>query len=69
MALTEAVAHVYKNYEEAKQYAANGRQLVLQQFELNNNAQQLSRLFEQTLSSLKQLDVTLPVMHFSVAGE
>jgi glycosyltransferase involved in cell wall biosynthesis len=69
MALAEAVAHVYKNYEEAKQYAANGRQLVLQEFELNHNAQQLSRLFEQTLSSLKQLDVTLPIMHFSVAGE
>ena len=69
-ALAEAVAHVYKHYEEAKRYGANGRQLVLQEFELNKNTQQLSRLLEQTISSSpKQHDNTLPMVNFSVAGE
>ncbi len=45
-ALAEAIAGVYARYGEAKRLAENGRQLVLREFELRANVDQLSRLFD-----------------------
>jgi glycosyltransferase involved in cell wall biosynthesis len=50
-ALASALAQVYQNYERAKQLAANGRRLVLQEFELTNNVNRLSHLFQQHINT------------------
>ena len=58
IALATTIADVFKNYGKAKDLAVNGRNLVLQEFELKTNAQQLSRLLEQTVQPP-------PIHHYS----
>ena len=48
-ALANALAHIYHHPEEAAQLAKNGRALVLSEFELRTNVQQLSELFTRLL--------------------
>ena len=55
VALATAIANICQNYEKAKELAVNGRNLVLEQFELKTNAQQLSQLFQRTLESAAHL--------------
>ena len=45
--LASTIAQVHGNYESAKQLAINGRYLILQEFELTDNANRLSHLFQQ----------------------
>lgn len=48
-ALAQALTHIYEHPEEAADFAAAGRQLVLAEFELQANVQQLSDLFTRLL--------------------
>ena len=48
-ALATALADMYNNYEKAVALAENGRKLVLEQFELRANVQQLSQLFQNSI--------------------
>lgn len=48
-ALANAIEDIYSDFEYAVQLAENGRQLVLQEFDLRANVDQLSRLFDRFL--------------------
>ena len=48
-ALADTLAHIYHHPEEAAQLAKNGRALVLTEFELRANVEQLSQLFTRLL--------------------
>lgn len=56
-ALAEALAHIYHHPEEAVQLAQNGRALVLSEFELRTNVQQLSELFTRLLGVQSESNV------------
>ena len=48
-ALADAIECIYADYEHALQLAENGRQLVLQEFNLQSNVKHLSHLFDQLI--------------------
>ena len=70
LALASTIAQVHQNYEAAKQMAVNGRRLVLQEFELKNNAHRLSELLDQSiLSAHRHRDESLRVANLSTARD
>ncbi len=52
-ALADAVQRVYRNWEDAKQMAIAGKQLVLEEFDLNKNVEQLALQFQQAINTEK----------------
>jgi glycosyltransferase involved in cell wall biosynthesis len=70
LALASTIAEVRQNYDAAKEMAVNGRRLVLQEFELKNNADHLSDLLEQSiLSAHRHGDENLRVANLSAARD
>jgi glycosyltransferase involved in cell wall biosynthesis len=70
LTLASTIAQVHQNYEAAKQMAVNGRRLVLQDFELKNNACRLSELVERSILLASRChDENLQAANLSTARE
>ena len=51
LALADVIEKAYNDPDETARRATNGRQLVLDEFELQNNVKQLSALFQKYIST------------------